>query len=134
MDVISEALRAWGVDQSGIHREVFTLDPGDESEEIPASEVPLIESTVEVNAIDQSGTFRLSSRGESILSAALKAGLDLPYSCRQGMCATCRARLLDGSVVMTRSSGLEQTEIRRGFILACQAHPTTERVSVDFDA
>ena len=70
---------------------------------------------------------------ESVLDAALRAGLDLPYACKGGMCSTCRARVLEGSVTMALNFSLEPWETEAGFVLTCQAHPTTARVVVDFD-
>ena len=71
--------------------------------------------------------------GETVLDAALRAGLDLPYSCRGGMCSTCRARVSDGTVRMDVNYGLEPWETEAGYVLTCQAHPTTGRVLVDYD-
>lgn len=71
--------------------------------------------------------------GETVLAAALRAGLDLPYSCRAGMCSTCRARVVDGAVEMEVNYGLEPWETAAGFVLTCQAHPTVDRVTVDYD-
>ena len=70
---------------------------------------------------------------ESILAAASRAGLDVPYSCKSGVCATCRAKLLEGEVRMDRNFALEKAEIAAGFVLTCQAHPLTERVVLSFD-
>lgn len=71
---------------------------------------------------------------ESILDAALKAGADLPYACKGGVCCTCRAKVTEGEVEMTVNYALEHDEIEKGFVLTCQAHPRTERVVIDFDA
>lgn len=68
-----------------------------------------------------------------VLDVALEAGLDLPYSCRSGVCTTCRARLLEGKVEMEKNFTLEPWEIDRGFVLTCQARPLTERVVVSYD-
>ncbi len=73
------------------------------------------------------------AEGESVLDAALRAGLDLPYACKGGMCSTCRARVLEGAVEMKLNFSLEPWEVEAGFVLTCQAHPTTPRVVIDYD-
>ena len=70
----------------------------------------------------------------SLLDAALQQGADLPYACKGGMCCTCKAKLLEGEVMMDVHWGLEEEEVEKGYILTCQSHPKTEKVVVDFDA
>lgn len=69
----------------------------------------------------------------SILDAASAAGMEVPFSCTSGVCGTCRAKLVEGSVRMERNFALDKKEVAAGFILTCQAHPTTERVVLSFD-
>ncbi|HEU5033296.1 MAG TPA: 1,2-phenylacetyl-CoA epoxidase subunit PaaE [Mycobacteriales bacterium] len=71
---------------------------------------------------------------DTVLEAGELAGLDLPYSCRGGVCATCRAKVVEGAVEMDRNYALEPWETDAGFVLTCQSHPTTEEVVVDYDA
>jgi ring-1,2-phenylacetyl-CoA epoxidase subunit PaaE len=77
--------------------------------------------------------FTLPQEGDSILNAALRAGADLPFACKGGMCATCKAKLLEGRVEMDVNYALETEEVKQGYILTCQSHPLTETVFVDFD-
>jgi ring-1,2-phenylacetyl-CoA epoxidase subunit PaaE len=70
---------------------------------------------------------------DMVLDAALEAGLDLPYSCRGGVCCTCRARVLEGEVQMEKNFTLEQWEIDKGFVLTCQSRPLTSRLVVSYD-
>ena len=70
---------------------------------------------------------------EAILDAALRVRGDVPFACAGGVCGTCRARVIDGSVRMTQNFALEPDELERGYVLTCQSHPTTERVVVDYD-
>ena len=70
---------------------------------------------------------------EHVLDAALNAGLDLPFSCKAGVCCTCRAKVLDGSVVMDKNFTLEAPEVNQGFVLSCQARATSKRLLVSFD-
>jgi ring-1,2-phenylacetyl-CoA epoxidase subunit PaaE len=69
----------------------------------------------------------------SILDCASAAGLEVPFSCTSGVCGTCRAKLVEGSVRMERNFALDKQEVANGFVLTCQAHPTTERVVLSFD-
>ena len=71
--------------------------------------------------------------GEGILDAALRAGMDLPFACKGGMCSTCRAKLVEGTAEMEVNYSLEPWELKAGFILTCQAKPTSDRVVVDYD-
>ncbi len=70
---------------------------------------------------------------ESILDAALRAGMDLPFACKGGMCSTCRAKLVEGEARMELNYSLEPWELKAGFILTCQARPQSDRVVVDYD-
>jgi ring-1,2-phenylacetyl-CoA epoxidase subunit PaaE len=76
--------------------------------------------------------FRMSPE-ERILDAAERAGLALPFSCRSGVCSTCRAKLVAGTVEMERNQALEDWEVQAGFILCCQARPTSARVEISYD-
>lgn len=71
---------------------------------------------------------------DTVLEAGELAGLDLPYSCRGGVCSTCRAKLVEGTVEMDRNYALEPWETDAGFVLTCQSHPTTDDLTVDYDA
>jgi ring-1,2-phenylacetyl-CoA epoxidase subunit PaaE len=71
--------------------------------------------------------------GETIIDAGLRHGLDMPYSCRGGMCCTCRAMLVEGEVAMDLNYSLEPWELKAGYVLTCQAHPKTARVVLDYD-
>src|SRR6184192_244208 len=70
---------------------------------------------------------------EAILDAALRAGIDLPFACKGGMCSTCRAKLVEGEAPMDINYSLEPWELKAGFVLTCQAKPSSERVVVDYD-
>ena len=74
------------------------------------------------------------AEGEAVLDAAIRAGLDLPYSCRGGMCCTCRAKVTAGEVAMDVNYSLQPWETEAGFVLTCQSHPVTPQVVVDYDA
>ncbi|RYY23256.1 MAG: 2Fe-2S iron-sulfur cluster binding domain-containing protein [Chitinophagaceae bacterium] len=88
---------------------------------------------VTVKADGHNYVFDLPMDGEKILNAALDYGADLPFSCKGGVCGTCRARLIEGRVEMELNYALEPGEVKAGYILTCQSHPLTETVTVDFD-
>jgi ring-1,2-phenylacetyl-CoA epoxidase subunit PaaE len=73
------------------------------------------------------------AEGEAILDAALRAGMDLPFACKGGMCSTCRAKLIEGKAEMEVNYSLEPWELKAGFILTCQARPCSDKVVVDYD-
>ena len=74
-----------------------------------------------------------TEQDRSILDAVLTCRPDLPYSCRNGVCATCRARVVDGRVEMARNWALTEEELAAGYVLTCQSVPLTDHVTVDFD-
>ena len=76
---------------------------------------------------------KLEKGRQSILEAGLEAGVELPYSCKGGVCSTCRAKLVAGDVDMDVNVALEDYEVARGFVLTCQSYPVTDRVTVDYD-
>jgi ring-1,2-phenylacetyl-CoA epoxidase subunit PaaE len=78
-------------------------------------------------------SFPMSPSDPSVLHAAERAGLALPFSCRSGICATCRARITDGAAVMTHNIALERWETDAGFVLCCQARPTTPTLEISYD-
>ena len=70
---------------------------------------------------------------EKVLDVALAAGLDLPYSCKGGVCCTCRAKVLEGQVAMEKNFTLEDWEVKKGFVLSCQARPLSDSLSISYD-
>ncbi len=78
-------------------------------------------------------SFRMPMHGEAILDAAGRAGLDLPFSCRAGVCSTCRAKLLSGTAEMEHNVALEDWEVEAGYILCCQARPTSPALEISYD-
>jgi ring-1,2-phenylacetyl-CoA epoxidase subunit PaaE len=75
----------------------------------------------------------MTPEDDSILSAAQRAGADVPYACLGGVCCTCKARILSGEAEMKVNYSLEKDEITAGYILTCQAVPTSEKIVVSFD-
>ena len=132
---VKDFLEAKGIDKKKIHFELFTT-PGQKKSTVssPQSTDSGPTSKISVKVDGRSFDFDLSLTSETtILDAALKQGADLPFACKGGVCCTCKARLLEGEVSMDVHWGLEEEEIEEGYILACQSHPKTEKVVVDFD-
>jgi ring-1,2-phenylacetyl-CoA epoxidase subunit PaaE len=127
-------LEQLGIDKKKIHFELFGT-PGKKAvgkiQLAVDSNTPKSKITLKLDG--RSFDFDLGFNSDTILDAALKEGADLPFACKGGVCCTCKAKLLEGKVEMEVNWGLEQEEVEQGFILTCQAHPTTERVVVDFD-
>jgi len=133
---VKSFLESKGIDHRRIHFELFTT-PGEKktiTRSVEEKEDKGPKSNITVKLDGRSFDFDLSMTSDiSILDAALKQGADLPYACKGGVCCTCKARLIQGEVMMDVHWGLEQEEIEEGFILTCQSHPKTEKVVVDFD-
>jgi ring-1,2-phenylacetyl-CoA epoxidase subunit PaaE len=127
-----------GIEKDKIHFELFTVPGGKKSE--AGSKQPGMEntfqgklSTVTIKLDGISFDFDLPYSGKAILDAALSLGADLPFACKGGVCSTCRAKLLTGEVMMDNNYALEPEEIKNGYILTCQSHPRSEKISIDFD-
>jgi ring-1,2-phenylacetyl-CoA epoxidase subunit PaaE len=100
---------------------------------IAAPEPQDVLATISVVMDGRRRSFPMASGDESVLAAAERAGLELPFSCRSGICATCRARITDGAAVMTHNIALEPWETEAGFVLCCQARPTTRTLDISYD-
>lgn len=128
-------LEAQGIDSRKIHFELFTTPGQTTVSTASGSEaVSGLQSKVTVKLDGITFDFDLPYEGASILDAALAQGADLPFACKGGVCCTCRAKLTAGKVDMDANYALEPDELEAGYILTCQAHPRTDRVTVDFDA
>ncbi|MGC1386639.1 MAG: 2Fe-2S iron-sulfur cluster-binding protein, partial [Steroidobacteraceae bacterium] len=95
--------------------------------------VPEVLSTISIVMDGRRRSFPMTAANASVLEAAEQAGLALPFSCRSGICATCRARIVGGTAVMAHNIALEPWEIDAGFILCCQARPTTATLELTYD-
>ena len=133
---VKETLEQLGVDAQKIHFELFTTAGMQKKGAAkPAASVSnSFDASVTVIQDGMQFDFLLPSDGSTLLDAAMRAGADLPFSCKGGVCSTCKARILDGQVDMDVSYGLEADEIAAGYVLTCQSHPKTKRVVVSFDA
>jgi ring-1,2-phenylacetyl-CoA epoxidase subunit PaaE len=130
---IEAACRAIGIAPERIHVERFVSEFGGKPRPkavVAASAPPKAFASL---IIDGKRRDVPVAEGEAILDAALRAGIDLPFACKGGMCSTCRAKLVEGKAEMDVNYSLEAWELEAGFVLTCQAKPTSERVVVDYD-
>jgi ring-1,2-phenylacetyl-CoA epoxidase subunit PaaE len=125
-----------GVPAERIHVEYFSTDgaPVPPRPFIPRDANDRTEPVATAQLTLQGGVHVIPVReSETIVDAGLRHGLDMPYSCRGGMCCTCRAMLIEGEVAMDLNYSLEPWELAAGYVLTCQSHPKTPRVVVDYD-
>ncbi|MFD4030530.1 2Fe-2S iron-sulfur cluster-binding protein [Streptomyces sp. NPDC058637] len=126
------ALRTLGVDRSRIHQEIFHVADEGVGPPAPTQVAAPAESTLTATLDGRSGSWPVQD-GESLLETVLRSRSDAPYACKGGVCGTCRAFLVSGEVRMDRNFALEPEETGAGFVLACQSHPVTPEVELDFD-
>ena len=132
---VKDFLEAKAIDKNKIHFELFTT-PGVNKEKSNAAKKETdnkIKSTIQIKLDGRTVDFPMGFESGSILDEALKQGADLPFACKGGVCCTCKAKLVEGKVEMDVHWGLEEEEIKQGYILTCQSHPVTEKVVIDFD-
>lgn len=131
MTAVETVLPTWGIQRSKIHTERFNTGTA------PKATAQQMESRSEerVNIVldGRELIVEVSKQDDSILDAALRAGADLPYACKGGVCATCKCKVLEGQVEMAVNYSLEEDEIQKGYVLSCQARPTTANVRLSFD-
>jgi len=131
---VKDFLTGAGINEKKIHFELFTT-PVKKNTKIYTAIQPAEDegSEITVKMDGRSVTFMLDYNSNNILDASLAQGADLPFACKGGVCCTCKAKLTEGEVEMEANYGLEQDEVKAGFILTCQSHPRSKKVVVDFD-
>ena len=133
-DAVQAALADAGLAPERIHIERFGVPPSEADAQLHDArpgDAPQARITIIRDGITREVDF--SAGTPSLLAAAAQAGMDLPFSCKSGVCATCRAKLIDGQVRMDRNFALDANDLAAGFVLTCQSHPLTERVTVSYD-
>ncbi|MGH3320513.1 MAG: 1,2-phenylacetyl-CoA epoxidase subunit PaaE [Streptosporangiaceae bacterium] len=125
-----------GVDPRRVHMELFHVAGEGPRQRAPRPARGARREGSEVTVLidGRASTFHLPADAEPVLDAALAVRDDAPYSCTDGVCGTCRARLRDGEVEMDRCYALEPDEVEAGYVLTCQSHPRTDKVVLDYDA
>ncbi|MBL4673987.1 MAG: phenylacetate-CoA oxygenase/reductase subunit PaaK [Arenicella sp.] len=134
-----EAFVIAGVEKKNVHSELFGVPEDLQAIANAQAQKSLTDEERShlvklVVIIDGKGSkLELARGGESILDAALKVRKDLPFACKAGVCATCKAKVIKGETEMDLNYSLSDEEIQQGFVLTCQAHPISDEVTVDFD-
>lgn len=136
IESVKEALFESGMDRKKVHFELFA-SPQQLQQQKDSSkkktEVTGVKAHVKIILDGLAMEFDMESSQTNILDAALANGADLPYACKGGVCATCRAKIDHGEVEMDVNYSLEPDELERGFVLTCQSHPKSSKVVVNFD-
>jgi ring-1,2-phenylacetyl-CoA epoxidase subunit PaaE len=136
IDSVSHALRELGVSADRIRAERFTVATGAAAEpRAPARATDGQPGLAEVTVImdGRRRSFTMPMNGESVLDGAARAGLELPFSCRAGVCSTCRTKVVQGEVAMDQNYALEEWELEQGYVLACQSKVKTPVLELDYD-
>ena len=129
INTVSDVLKSHNVVEKNIKFELFTTSS---TEKTIATDIN--EHTIVTMMVDgDESTFEMSSK-QTILEAALKNGIDAPYSCQGGICSSCLCKITKGTAEMKKNSILTDSEIAEGLVLSCQAIPTSGNIYVDFDA
>ena len=131
---LRKLLVAEGVAKRAIHAEVFHVESGPPVRRTPVETTDAHGAKVTITLDGRTSTFTLPTDGPAVLDAALAVRADAPFACKGGVCGTCRARVVEGTVEMDTNWALEPEEVERGYVLTCQAHPTSDTVVLDYDA
>ena len=136
MLAIAASLREHGLSDAQIKFELFASGQPGRAKAKAVSAVAVapgtgVQTTVTLDGATRS--FEMPRSGQTILDAAIAAQMDAPYSCKAGVCSTCRCKVLEGEVEMAINHALEDYEVRAGYVLSCQSTPLTDRVVVTFD-
>lgn len=123
------------VPKDKVHFELFYTEEGPRPERSAAAAAAAEAGvTVEVVLDGARRSFQVEAQDDDVVAAAARQGLELPFSCKGGMCCTCRCKVVEGAAEMATNYSLEPWELDAGFTLACQARPTSEKLVLDFDA
>ena len=132
-EIVTDALLAEGLDAEALHAERFGVPRKSVKSATPVIETEAGDVEVTVIMDGHRKSFQMPRAGTNIVDAAAEHGLELPYSCKGGVCATCRTHVREGEVDMATNYGLEPWEVEKGFVLACQSRPVTNKIVLDYD-
>lgn len=132
---VKEELLAQGVAEENIRTELFFIDQKPIAKKQANNAIDFSSSDAKINILldGQKHTFAMDRDSESILDNAVNRGIDVPYSCKAGVCSTCKAKLEEGKVEMLINYALEPDEVEAGYVLSCQCLPMSGEVSLNFD-
>jgi ring-1,2-phenylacetyl-CoA epoxidase subunit PaaE len=128
INLVSDALKENNISSSDIKFELFSTSSNDNETNTGANGHTKISILVD----SEETTFEMSQQ-QTLLEAALKQGLDVPYSCQGGICSSCICKITEGAAEMKKNQILNESEVAKGLTLACQAYPTTTTIKIDFD-
>jgi ring-1,2-phenylacetyl-CoA epoxidase subunit PaaE len=135
IETVTATLAELGMDKSRVHAERFGVprkaaaSPAVETRDNRAAN----QASITIILDGHKKSFEMAESDENIVDAAAEHGIDLPYSCKGGVCATCRCHLREGEVTMATNYGLEPWEVEKGFVLACQSRPLSKKLVLDYD-
>ena len=134
-ETVKERLVANGLDKSRVHFELFGVEGQTQRKHRAPEEVTDDEDKTQVTIIadGREVLVELPRDSKNILDAANEHGADLPFSCKAGVCSTCRCQVVEGEVEMDNNFALEDYEVAAGYVLSCQSYPVTDKVVLDFD-
>ena len=133
IDTVKIDLLDKGISEDVIHFELFSAKI-EATDTIDATEESLDgEAMITVVLDDEEETFSMKKE-KTVLDVVLAKGLDAPYSCQGGICSSCLAQVTEGKAIMDTNTILSDEEVKEGLILTCQAHPTTNKITIDYDA
>jgi ring-1,2-phenylacetyl-CoA epoxidase subunit PaaE len=132
---VSDALQAHGLDRGQIRFELFATADAGRRQRVQRAETATCADLCRATVIldGRARELALEKGAVTILDAATREGMEVPFACKAGVCSTCRAMLAEGQADMDANYALEDYEIARGYILTCQAYPVSDRIVVDYD-
>jgi ring-1,2-phenylacetyl-CoA epoxidase subunit PaaE len=134
-ETVRDSLKAKGMGAERIHFELFAAAGSQHKREAREAAQMLDAGVSQITVISdgRAVAFELPRNSQSLLDAGNAQGLELPYSCKAGVCSTCKCKVIEGEVDMDSNHALEDYEVAAGYVLSCQAYPVSDKVVLDFD-
>jgi len=132
-EAMIHSVKERNIPESKVHFELFTSPSTKDPVIAKPTNSPKVDSNVTIIIDGDEYDLALESTGQNILDAAQETGADLPFACKGGVCCTCKAKIMEGTASMDVNYALEPDEVEAGYILTCQAHPTSDTLVISFD-